>query len=224
MEFKEQLRYYREQRGYSADELAKLIGVSYTTLKGYENAGREPKYNILIKIANVLKVSLDDLLGRTPISEDEKLLNLLDDILLLDKKNYITIDSYTKEDIYILVGTNFKYGKIKISKKNIIDCINKSKQISKEIEQINIFNSVVDEMLNTAFNDLENDINNNKKVIEEIKIIPKGTDKEELEKTNTLNKIEKINIQLQICQNMVLKLQKHFKDTRQEIIIKKNNK
>lgn len=222
MEFKEQLRYYREQRGYSADELAKLIGVSYTTLKGYENAGREPKYNILIKIANVLKVSLDDLLGRTPINEDEKLLNLLDDILLLDKKKCITIDSYTKEHIYFYIGTNFKYGKIEINKKRIIDCINKSKQISKEIEQINTFNFLIDEILNTAFNDLENGINDNEKAIKEIKKEPKGTDKEELEKTNILNKIKKTNIQLQIWQNIVLKIQKHFKDVRQEIILKNN--
>ena len=117
---------------------------------------------------------------------------------------------------------NFKYGKIEINKKRIIDCINKSKQISKEIEQINTFNFLVDEILNTAFNDLENDINDNDKVIKEIKKEPKGTDKEELEKTNILNKIKKTNTQLQIWQNIVLKIQKHFKDVRQEIILKNN--
>lgn len=222
MDFKDRLRYYREQRGYSSDELAKLLDIPYTTLKGYENAGREPKYNILVKIADILNVSLDDLLGRTPADEDEKLLNLLDDILLLDKKKCITIDSYTKEHIYFYIGTNFKYGKIEINKKCIIDCINKSKQISKEIERINIFNFLIDEILNTAFNDLENGINDNEKAIKEIKKEPKGTDKEELEKTNILNKIEKTNIQLQIWQNIVLKIQKHFKDVRQEIILKNN--
>ena len=41
-----------------------------------------------------------------------------------------------------------------------------------------------------------------------------------MEKTNILNKIKKINIQLQIWQNIVLKIQKHFKDVRQEIILK----
>ena len=69
---------------------------------------------------------------------------------------------------------------------------------------------------------MENGINDNDKVIKEIKKEPKGTDKEELEKTNILNKIKKTNIQLQIWQNIVLKIQKHFKDVRQEIILNNN--
>lgn len=227
MSFQENLKYYREKAGYKqAKDFAQILNIPYSTYVGYESKNREPKYEMLCKIADLLEVSTDDLLGRTSNilgnNEDEKLLNLLDDILLLDKKNCITIDSYTKEHIYFYIGTNFKYGKIEINKKRIIDCINKSKQISKEIEQINIFNFLVDEILNTAFNDLENGINDNDKVIEEIKKEPKGTDKEELEKTNILNKIEKTNIQLQIWQNIVLKIQKHFKDVRQEIILKNN--
>lgn len=227
MSFQENLKYYREKSGYkTAKDFADVLNIPYTSYVAYENKGREPKYEMLCKIADLLEVSTDDLLGRTTNilgnNEDEKLLNLLDDILLLDKKKCITIDSYTKEHIYFYIGTNFKYGKIEINKKRIIDCINKSKQISKEIEQINIFNFLVDEILDTAFNDLENGINDNDKVIKEIKKEPKGTDKEELEKTNILNKIEKTNIQLQIWQNIVLKIQKHFKDVRQEIILKNN--
>lgn len=220
--FSENLKKYRLNQKLSKAELARKLNLQYTTYDNYERGTGEPKLNKLIEIANILNVSLDDLLGRTPANEDEKLLNLLDDILLLDKKKCITIDSYTKEHIYFYIGTNFKYGKIEINKKRIIDCINKSKQISKEIEQINTFNFLVDEILNTAFNDLENGINDNDKVIKEIKKEPKGTDKEELEKTNILNKIKKTNTQLQICQNIVLKIQKHFKDVRQEIILKNN--
>lgn len=63
MSFQENLRYYREQRGYSSNELANLLGIPYTTFKGYENAGREPKYETLCRIANILKVSIDELLG-----------------------------------------------------------------------------------------------------------------------------------------------------------------
>ncbi len=227
MSFQENLKYYREKSGYkTAKDFADVLNIPYTSYVAYENKGREPKYEMLCKIADLLEVSTDDLLGRTSNilgnNEDEKLLNLLDDILLLDKKKYITIDSYTKEHIYFYIGTNFKYGKIEINKKRIIDCINKSKQISKEIEQINTFNFLVDEILNTAFNDLENDINDNDKVIKEIEKEAKGTDKEELEKTNILNKIKKTNTQLQILQNIVLKIQKHFKDVRQEIILRNN--
>lgn len=104
MDFKDRLRYYREQRGYSSDELAKLLDIPYTTLKGYENAGREPKYNILVKIADILNVSLDDLLGRTPTSEDEKIKELFAlkngdkngdiDILSINLNNIKKIVSY----------------------------------------------------------------------------------------------------------------------------------
>ena len=101
MDFKDRLRYYREQRGYSSDELAKLLDIPYTTLKGYENAGREPKYNILVKIADILNVSLDDLLGRTPTNEDERLKKEINDLLNIQEfklksidKNSILFDMY----------------------------------------------------------------------------------------------------------------------------------
>ena len=129
MDFKDRLRYYREQRGYSSDELAKLLDIPYTTLKGYENAGREPKYNILIKIADILNVSLDDLLGRTPTNEDEKIKELyalkngdidilsislnnikkdcvLFDIYLYDNKN-ISADKKNLETVCIFKYTYF---------------------------------------------------------------------------------------------------------------------
>lgn len=141
MEFKEQLRYYREQRGYSADELANLIGVSYTTVKGYENAGREPKYNILIKIANVLKVSLDDLLGRTPISEDEQLKNVINDILSVSDIKYLKLDTINSEYVsFYLCGndeqpikhTNFR-------KKDILAIIERIKSDLWQKEKLTLY-------------------------------------------------------------------------------------
>ena len=41
------------------------LNISYSTYKGYESQGREPKYETLCRIADLLKVSTDDLLGRT---------------------------------------------------------------------------------------------------------------------------------------------------------------
>lgn len=64
MSFQDRLRYFREIAGYKTKEFAKEIDVVYQTYKGYENAGREPKYSTLCKIADKLNVSLDDLLGR----------------------------------------------------------------------------------------------------------------------------------------------------------------
>lgn len=79
MSFNENLKEYRERSGYTAKEFAKIIDLPYTTYISYENQGREPKYDVLIKIAAALHVSIDDLLGYDPDQPDEeiKYFNLL---------------------------------------------------------------------------------------------------------------------------------------------------
>ena len=65
MSFKDRLRYMREKVGYtSAKDFAKEIGIPYTTYLGYENQGREPKYDTLCQIATALNCTTDELLGR----------------------------------------------------------------------------------------------------------------------------------------------------------------
>lgn len=63
MNFSIKLRLYREIAGYSAKELADLVGIKYTTYLTYENAGTEPRYEILRKLADTLHVSVDELIG-----------------------------------------------------------------------------------------------------------------------------------------------------------------
>ncbi len=63
MPFQENLRRYREKAGITARDMAKRIGVKYTTYANYENMGSEPKFDTLCKIAAALHVSIDDLLG-----------------------------------------------------------------------------------------------------------------------------------------------------------------
>ena len=72
MGFKDNLRLYREKRGYSSVELAAILQVPYTTYKGYENQGREPKYKTLIKISNILNVSIDELLKDNKIPPEQE--------------------------------------------------------------------------------------------------------------------------------------------------------
>ena len=61
--FADNLKCYREKLGINAKDFATQIGVNYSTYSNYENQGREPKYDTLIKIATALHVSIDDLLG-----------------------------------------------------------------------------------------------------------------------------------------------------------------
>ena len=85
MSFQENLRYYREKAGYKqAKDFAKVLDVPYPTYVGYESQGREPKYNTLCKIADILQVSTDDLLGRTT-----NILGNKDDYILLNKIKFL---------------------------------------------------------------------------------------------------------------------------------------
>lgn len=62
--FQDNLRHYREKAGYKKQtDFAKAIGLPYTTYLNYEKAGREPKYETLVKIADKLGITTDELLG-----------------------------------------------------------------------------------------------------------------------------------------------------------------
>ena len=66
MSFQDNLRQYREKAGINAKDFAAQLGIKYTTYTAYENQGREPKYDVLCKIAAALHVSIDELVGYKP--------------------------------------------------------------------------------------------------------------------------------------------------------------
>lgn len=59
----ENLRIYRSQTGITRKQIADKLGMTPQAYGNYENGEREPKLDILIKIAAALHVSVDDLLG-----------------------------------------------------------------------------------------------------------------------------------------------------------------
>ena len=63
MYFAENLRVYRERMKLSRKEIAALLSISIQAYGHYENGEREPKLEMLVKIATLLHVSVDDLLG-----------------------------------------------------------------------------------------------------------------------------------------------------------------
>lgn len=54
----------REKSGKKQQECADMIGVTLRAWQGYEQGIREPKFEILIKIAELFNVTTDYLLGR----------------------------------------------------------------------------------------------------------------------------------------------------------------
>lgn len=92
MNLDKNLRIYRERAGYAtAKEFADALDVPYNTYTAYENQKREPKLEMLIKIADLLNVSLDDLVGRTPVDEDERLKKTIEDVLSISDIKFLKL-------------------------------------------------------------------------------------------------------------------------------------
>lgn len=65
MSFGSNLISLREQNGLSRKELAEELDIPYTTLRNYETDQREPGHRLLIQLASLFSVSVDELIGNT---------------------------------------------------------------------------------------------------------------------------------------------------------------
>ncbi len=71
LEFKDRLKMLREEKGIKQYELAEYVGVCRATVSGYETKGYQPSHEKLQRMAQILDVSIDYLVGGGP--EDEEL-------------------------------------------------------------------------------------------------------------------------------------------------------
>lgn len=62
--FPERLKQLRLKKGLTQTELGEKVGVKQNTFTNWENGKREPSFENLIKLADLLEVSLDWLFGR----------------------------------------------------------------------------------------------------------------------------------------------------------------
>ena len=79
MPFKDMLKFLREERGLSQDELARLTQLSKSTISMYENGNREPKFETLEAIADFFNVDMNTLLDK----------QISDVVLTQQEENYI---------------------------------------------------------------------------------------------------------------------------------------
>lgn len=63
--FSTRLRDLRLNKGLRQEQVAKLIGVNKNAISTYENDTRQPSFEILVRLANLYRVSTDYLLGQT---------------------------------------------------------------------------------------------------------------------------------------------------------------
>lgn len=61
--FNENLRAARERKNLSQKDVAEAIGVAKSTYSLYESGNREPNVETIKRIADLLKVSVDELFG-----------------------------------------------------------------------------------------------------------------------------------------------------------------
>lgn len=97
--FGKNLVLYRRAAGLTQKELAQKIGISPTTLAGYENAGKDPKIMTLIKMADVFGVSVDCLVRESP-PEIKESLKLRDELLKIAVKSFEQFDK-TNEPVQV---------------------------------------------------------------------------------------------------------------------------
>ncbi|MDO6353566.1 helix-turn-helix domain-containing protein [Caloramator sp. CAR-1] len=70
--FGERLRQLRKEKQMTGSELGKLLNVSKVAISNWENGNRFPDKDMLLKIAEIFNVSVDYLLGKTDIRNQNK--------------------------------------------------------------------------------------------------------------------------------------------------------
>jgi transcriptional regulator with XRE-family HTH domain len=101
MTFGEQIATLRKRKGLSQNDLGKAVGTSGDIIGKYERDEVKPSIEVASKIADILEVSLDFLLGKTSVHLDKKTLKRLQDIEHLedDKRKILfdLIDTYIRD-------------------------------------------------------------------------------------------------------------------------------
>ena len=62
--FSERIKRLRKNKGLKQQELAEILGIKRNTYSDWENGKTEPSFENLIKLADLLEVSIDWLFGR----------------------------------------------------------------------------------------------------------------------------------------------------------------
>lgn len=74
-DFAQRLRELRIQRQLTQGRVAELVGVGLRVYHRWERAGAAPHFETLLKLADVLGVSLDELAGREDVHDEARIKN-----------------------------------------------------------------------------------------------------------------------------------------------------
>jgi len=81
MNFGNRMTQVRKEKGFSRDDLGKVIGTSGAIIGRYERGDMKPSIEIATKIAQALEVSLDYLVGNASLTlKDKKIIERMENI------------------------------------------------------------------------------------------------------------------------------------------------
>ena len=113
------LQELRKEKNISQEEIANILNVSRQTISNWENSKSYPDIIMLIKLCDIYKISLDDLL-----KEDQELLNHIKKEKQKKNKIIITCISIiiillTLLSYFVFFKDYFFYAKINLRKTNL---------------------------------------------------------------------------------------------------------
>ena len=103
MNIGEKIKYFRQQRNISREVLSNLLKISIHTLSKYEQGQREPSYETLIKICEILNVSINDILEEN-ISLNSKKDSEISIIIVINIKLYREKSNLSQEEFADKIG------------------------------------------------------------------------------------------------------------------------
>lgn len=84
--FPQRLKKFRKEKGLTQKELGERLGVKQNTFTNWENGKREPNLSTILKLAEILETTTDDLLGYTILSANQPVVSLSEiDVANIDK-------------------------------------------------------------------------------------------------------------------------------------------
>ncbi|MBS7008473.1 helix-turn-helix domain-containing protein [Anaerostipes sp.] len=70
------IKEFRKQKGFTQKQMAKAVGIPYSTYSNYENNNRVPKKEQLEKIVKILGITISDLVESSVIERELRILQL----------------------------------------------------------------------------------------------------------------------------------------------------
>jgi len=97
----EHITVLRKKKGFPQSELGKMVGTSGDIIGRYERDEVKPSIEVVIKIADALKVSVDFMIGKTSMEIDNSTLKRLEELSKLPedakKQVFMVVDALIRD-------------------------------------------------------------------------------------------------------------------------------